>query len=376
MPKVLSTTLIIVGITIGAGVFGLPKALVAFGLLPGLGVLAAVGFVMFLFNQLVVELVNSTPGHSQLPGLAGMYGSPLLKTILSVVMLASLYGGLAAYLLGVGELLSGFTDLSPRTVALVFGVLISFPLIIGFKTTVVLQKGLEILIIVFIAVVSCFTLGRVVVGNVVAASPDWSRLMVTLGVVVFALHGASAIPEAKVVAMNSTVLRRAVMWGTIVPLALYALFSLAFGGALGARTPALATLGLSSLFSQSIALLGILVTVLTLAGAFLGIGTVVKEIWRWDYRRSRSTSLLLMLVPPFLIVLIGHTSFLGLLGLVGGILIASEMVIMVITYWAAVHQGALKLRRGIWYRRAGASLLVVVLALGMLIGTVSSLLAP
>lgn len=376
MPKVLSTTLIIIGITIGAGMFGLPKSLVTFGLLPGLCLLAGVGFVMFLFNQLVGELASATPGHAQLPGLAGIYGSPFLKTILSVVMLGSLYGGLAAYLLGVGELLSGFTDLSPRTVALVFGVLISFPLIIGFKATVLLEKGLEILIIVFIAVVSCFALGRVSVGNVVVHTPDWSRLLVTLGVLVFALHGASAIPEAKVVAANSAVLRRAIMWGTVLPLALYALFSLAFGGALGAMTPALATLGLSSLFGQKIALLGILVTVLTLAGAFLGIGTVLKEIWRWDYVRSPSISVLLALVPAFLIVVIGRTSFLGLLGLVGGILIASEMVIMVITYWAAVRQGALKIRRGTWYRRAGASLLVVVLALGMIFGTVSSLFIP
>lgn len=63
----------ITGLTIGAGVFGLPYAIAQLGLVPGLFLLLFLGLIMLGVNLMVGEIAIASGDELQLPGLAGKY---------------------------------------------------------------------------------------------------------------------------------------------------------------------------------------------------------------------------------------------------------------------------------------------------------------
>jgi hypothetical protein len=82
------------------------------------------------------------------------------------------------------------------------------------------------------------------------------------------------------------------------------------------------------------------------------------------------------MLPPLIIALFFHVSFLSILSLVGGILISLEMILVVTTYWGAVRRRAIVLTPAHYGRRVAASIAVVALAVCLLGGTLYALLSP
>src|SRR3989344_1942069 len=96
---------IITGMTIGAGILGLPYVVAQVGLLAGLIYIICLGLVMLCLNLMIGEIAVRTKRNFQLPGFAGKYLGPWAKGVLSVTIVLSGFGSLLAYIIGEGQAL-------------------------------------------------------------------------------------------------------------------------------------------------------------------------------------------------------------------------------------------------------------------------------
>ncbi len=366
-----SALFIITGVTIGAGIFGLPRMVAVFGIVPSLVVLAILGAVMMFFNTLVAELVSATRTPLQLPGLAGRYAGSLFKDILALTQVGSLYGSLVAYIVGAGDTIQGLVPQVPVAwIKLVFGCVLALPVWAGLKCVVVVERKIGRVLIGSLIVCALIVATRISPDALVERPPAWGSLVQTIAVMVFALHGAPGIPVAEKPAGDRRRLKKAVMLGTLIPVGVYAIFSAAFAGALGTATPDIATAGLYALFGEPWGTLGRIITVLAFTGAFVGIATALKDLWQWDFGVPSRYASSLVLVPPLIVAVSGRLHFLDILAAVGGIIIACEMIVIIGTYWCAVYKKALRLHPRALAVRVVGSCAVVALALAVGVATV------
>ena len=117
----IKSTAILIGTTIGAGIFGVPYAIAQIGFIPGLVYLLVIGGLMILLNLMYGEIVLRTLGDHQLTCYSQIYFGKKGKTIAALVMLVGLYGALLAYLIQIGVFAYGLLGVgSPWIWSMVF----------------------------------------------------------------------------------------------------------------------------------------------------------------------------------------------------------------------------------------------------------------
>ena len=166
------------------------------------------------------------------------------------------------------------------------------------------------------------------------------------GVILFALHASPAIAEAHALLPGSQRhFRRAVILGTLIPIAVYMLFALAAVGAGGLSVTEVATVGLGQKFGDGVALLGNLFAIFAMGTGFFGFGVALKQTFVWDHKLSPWFSQFLVISIPLALFLLGLRSFIGILDLVGGLFIGVEAIIVALVFWRARQRGDLDASR-------------------------------
>jgi len=117
------------------------------------------------------------------------------------------------------------------------------------------------------------------------------------------------------------------------------LFAVAVVGVSGLSVSEVATVGLGARFGVGISVLANVFAILAMATGFVGLGTALRDTFRWDYRLSNWLATWLVISFPLTLFLLGIKSFVAILGVVGGLFIAVESIFMVIIYWVARHRG-------------------------------------
>jgi len=154
------------------------------------------------------------------------------------------------------------------------------------------------------------------------------------------LLGTAVIPEVREELWKTPrLLGKAVFWGSAIPIVLYALFALAVIGVTGSHTTEIASVGLGTTLGTGALVLLNLFAVLALGSAFLALGEALKKTYEEDYGRSEWFSFALTLTPPALLLLLGATSFIGILGLTGAIAGGIDGIVIVLMYWEAKRKG-------------------------------------
>jgi len=93
----------ITGMTIGAGVLGIPYVVAQVGLKAGLLYIFGLGIVMLFLNLMIGEIAVRTRENLQLPGYAGKYLGTWAKFLLTFTVVLSSTGALLAYVVGEGR---------------------------------------------------------------------------------------------------------------------------------------------------------------------------------------------------------------------------------------------------------------------------------
>lgn len=328
---------IITGMTIGAGILAIPYAIAQVGLLVGVFYIIALGTLTLFLNLMIGEIAINTNEPLQLVGFVGKYLGKAAKYYLSLVFLASAFGSLLVYMIGEGITLSTLFGGNSFLWSIFFWSIGSFIIWSGLKRIKTIDKLFGTVVISIIFGLSLFVLPKF--------NPEelfyfnGSNLLLPLGVILYALNGTSAVAEAHALLPNrARDFRKALIIGTLIPIFLYIFFALAVVGFTGQDTTEIATVGLGRALGPAVSFFANLFAALAMFTGFIGLGTALRESLVWDNKLSDWTAVFLVIAVPLVFFLLGFRNFINIMGVIGGVAIASETLLMALVY--------LKIRRG------------------------------
>jgi tyrosine-specific transport protein len=329
----------LVGTVIGAGIFGLPYVVAKIGFLPGIFYLLFLGSLVLVLNLIYGEVVLRTPGDHQLTGYAEIYLGKWGKILGTLAVFVSAYGALLAYLIKTGEFLNlifGF----PNAVifSLLFFVLASLALYFGLRAVSFLEGLLVVLLLGLIFLLAILGRGEIRVFNFLGANFEF--LFLPYGVILFALFGASVIPEMEeILRSEHQKLKRAIIIGSLVPLFVYLLLTMIIVGICGQRTSDDAISGLMGYLPVWVVDIGAILGVLTMSSSYLTLGYVLREVWFRDFGLPKLFAFFLASFPSLILFLMGAKNFIDVLGITGALMGGLEGVLIILIFLRAQKLG-------------------------------------
>ncbi len=324
----------ITGLTIGAGVLGLPYVVAQTGLVLGLIEIVALGLVMLLLNVMIGEIAVQIGRPAQLSGFAAEYLGTAAKDILSFILIFRNCGVLLAYVIAAGAAVQALIGGVADWWSIVFWLVGSLCVAAGMERLKTIEKLLSLAVIGLLVGASVYALGFFQSQVLTVFHPG--NTLLAYGVILFALHASAAIPEAhELLPSDPLGFRRAIVWGTLIPVIVYLLFSLGVVGVLGSTTSQLASVALGQKFGPVMALIVNMAAVFAMITGFMGLATAFKETLVWDHQWPVKRALFLVLGVPLVLFLGGARNFIMILNVVGGLFISIESLILVAVYWRA-----------------------------------------
>ncbi len=229
--KLLGSTLIIAGTTIGAGMLGLPLASAGMGFSMSVLLMLALWVLMTFTALLMLELHQYADSSATLHTLAAQILGTKGKWVTSAAMLFLFYSLCAAYIAGGGgqfaERLSQWfhLSLSPACATIIFTIIVAFIITVGTTAVDRVNRVLFSLKICAMAVVLFFLAPRVSESYLLNLPLNQGLVVAALPVIFtsFGFHGS--IPAVvKYLNGDTRLLRKAVVIGSCIPLAIYVLW--------------------------------------------------------------------------------------------------------------------------------------------------------
>lgn len=331
----------LIGTTIGAGVLGLPYVVAKSGVVVGLLHIVTIGTAAMIMNLILGEIVLRTKGNHQLTGYAAKYLGKTGRRLMTLAMVAAIYGALLAYLIGVGDSVSTIMPkVAPALASMLFFALASGIVYLGLKAVEKSELLLAFLTVsvITIIIVGAFVSEKFSTANLTGINPK--QTFTPYGVVLFAFLGAIAIPEMKEeLGPKRRLLKKAIIVGGLLPIAIYALFSIAVVGISGAATGQIATVDLGSKLGNGWAVLANLFAILAMSTSFIALGLALKEMYIYDYKMGKNMAWCLTCIVPLIALLLGIRSFIGVIGLAGAVAGGAEGLLLL-----GIHHRAQKKR--------------------------------
>lgn len=312
----------LIGMIVGAGMFGIPYAMAKAGMLVGVFYLLFLGWVILIIHFYYGEIILRTNQPHRLVGYAAKYLGQRAKKIVTFTILLEYYGALLAYIILGSHFLSiifsRWFAVPEAFWAILFSVVASSIIFLGLKAVSrneFFLKTLLFLILFFLLVKSA---SLVNFSN--WATFDLKNLFLPYGIILFSLGGSAAIPEMrKILQGDEKRLKKAIVWGTAAPVVLYLLFALVIVGVTGGETSPDAISGLVSHFGEWVVMLGAIVGLLAVFTPFLLLALALKEMFCGDYRMKKRAGFILACLVPLLAYLAGFKNFILVIGFLGAV---------------------------------------------------------
>ena len=337
----------LVGTIVGAGIFGIPFAMLKSGIVPGLFYLFLLGGIICLLHLFFGEVCLRTSGKHRLVGYAAIYLGKRGKVLATLTLLFVLVGTLLAYLILVGEfseiVFGSFLPFSSTIFTVVFSICAFFLVLSGRQLITKIEFFTNIVFIAAIAGLLVFALPHV--QSIAVPLFDFSNLsnlFLPFGVLLFAFAGFEAVPEVMSFLRDRnarTKLDNVILWSSVVVGAFFLLFSLIVLGVSGLATTPDAFSGLVPFLGQSIIAFGALIGIVIIADSFLVIGNYLKNSLRHDFNLPYVPSALIALCVPLALFLLGFREFIAVVGVVGGVMGAVEGVLVMLMFRKAKTMG-------------------------------------
>jgi len=332
---------LLLGTTIGAGIFGIPYVISRSGIIPGFFYFLILGIVILLIHLFFGEIVLRTQEKHRLPGYAkkylGNWGEALaaFSTIFGSILVLLAYIILGGNFLRI--LLSPFFppagELSSFHFSLIFALFLAFFIFKGIKLVARAEFFTNLTFFLIIFLIFCLSLPKLNFQNFNLF--DFQNIFLPYGVILFALTGWSAIPEMAEVLKNRKErkkFKKAIVGSTIIAISLYLLFALSVIGVSGENTSADTFSGLFSYLDKKIILLGVLAGVITITDSFLIIGLYLKNTLIYDYKFQKTPAFLLAWATPLILFLLGFRQFIDVIGFAGIFIGTIEGIIIVLIF--------------------------------------------
>lgn len=336
--SVADAVFMITGMTIGAGILGIPYVVAQVGLKIGLLYIIGFGLIMLALNLMIGEIAVRTRESLQIPGLVGKYLGKWPKFIVNIMIVFGSYGALLAYISGEGQSLANLFGGNPVIWSVVFWSIASTLVWRGLQTIKVAERILSLVVMTIICGLSIYILKDFEMAS--WAYTDFSKIFLPYGVILFALNGTPAIIEAHaLLPKDNKSFKKALILGSLIPVGIYVLFALAVVGATGLQTTEIATIGLGQKFGQGIMVLSNVIAILAMSTGFIGSGIALKQNFIWDNKLNKYLAEFLVISVPIILFIVGVRQFITILSVAGGLIIGTEAIILVFVCFLARKKG-------------------------------------
>ena len=332
----------LVGSTIGVGIYGIPFAFQKAGFGIGFLFLISVGGLILLSNILYGEVILRTHKRHQFIGYTYKYLGVWARKINLFTFILGAYGALiGVIIISGGFLVNAFSFLlrfSPVTWSTLFVLVTSILIFKGLKTVSRVDLVMMVVFASIVFLMGFLGMGAVERSNYTLAVKDFWFL--PFGILMFAFSSKPGIPLAREVLEGSEdKLKKALIFGAAIPGVLYLVFALTIVGISGDATSPDAVSGLLGFLGPRVIFIGSLLGFLTSFTIFINLGTALKESFQQDFYFSRRWAWLLTIIPPYFLFLSGVRNFIDIIGLVGGVAVSIEMIILIFLYAKARKNG-------------------------------------
>lgn len=313
---------LMIGMLIGAGILAMPYVIYQAGFWTGMLVLAFITFAILFMHLYIGEVVLRTKGRHQLTGYVEKYLGKRAKHILTLSMLFMLNGGLIAYILGEGAALRAIFGGNDFVFSMVFFVVMAVLVFFGLKVIADSEVVIGFAMIVTIFLICLFSAFHIDFSNFHGF--DIMKFFIPYGVIFFAIVGGGAVPPMKaVLEKNKKKLKKAIILGTLIPLVIYALFSIIVIGVVGKNFNVLeqgvATVALGLVLGKYMNIFANLFAVFSMATSFIAMALIMKWVYQYDYKLNKNLAWFLTCIIPLILVLLKITTFVRVLALIGAI---------------------------------------------------------
>lgn len=363
--KFLEAVLILSGMIIGVGMFGIPYSFVQVGFWLGALELFVIAVAITWLHLLYGEVVLKTPQLHRLPGYVRLHLGERVARLSWASAFFGIVGTLLAYIV-VGSIFlhaifqnvwGGSSEFFWAAAIAALGALVTaFPL----KKEALINGVLTSLLIAFIAGFALFLFPGVKAAN--RAGFNIENLFVPYGVFLFALSGGVVIPDlVTVLGKDRGRVRSAIVVGTLIPAVLYFLFAFAVVGAVGTAASEEAIRGLEPIAGRVAVFLGSMIGFLAVFTSFVVLSSSFQALLSIDSGFSRVLAWLVASGAPFLLYLAGFKNFIAVIGAVGAIAVGIDSALVILM------QRRLHRKEGgsfLWFSYAWRTAIFVMIAAG------------
>ncbi len=337
--KIVYGVSILAGTIIGAGLFSLPYITSVVGVPLMLGYIIFLGIVSFLVHYFLAEVCIKTPDFLRLPGFAKFHLGEKAQKIAYFSGITGLLGAVLAYLILGGEFLAAL--LSPS----LGGDTLHYTTIYFIASALVIYFGIKAIskiefwgIVVFLLVLFLtFFQGfsQISIENLSFMQKDAFDFFLPYGAILFAFCGLALIPEIEEtlsLGKERKKLFKIIPIGLILAVFISIFFIFVVLGVSGSSVSREALIGLEETLGGSVSSLMLVFGLLVIFTSIVTIGLTVKKILWYDLKIPEKLSWAVACFVPFLIFLAGVKDFIAVIGVVGGVMIAIDAILILLMY--------------------------------------------
>ncbi len=338
---------------VGAGVLGLPYAISRVGLVIGTAYIIGMGLLVMSVHLVLGELVLRTKKHAQMTGIIRTYLGSGAAILMAIVFLALHIGAMTAYLIGCGQSLGILFGGRPFAWSLLFFLCGTLIIVRGTKVIATFDYFMNIATIIILFFISAAALGAAE-HFPLFPTPNAS-LFLPYGVLLFAFHGTSAIPEMELITgRDPKQLRAAIIAGSLLPILLYLLFAVAVVLVTGRETTDIATIGLGQAIGPGMIWAGNIFAIIAMCTSFVMIGQALRRTFQWDFGFRPAFAIACATGIPLGLYLLGAREFVRVIAIIGALFGTIEFFLILWAYRkahsAATYEENRNFRWWFWWR--------------------------
>ncbi len=328
---------LLAGTIIGAGVFALPYLFERAGILTGLFYLALGALIYTLVHLFYADVILRTPGEHRFVGYAEIYLGrkfkwlAILMAVLEMILVMTIYLILSlsfANLIAPGN---GIYKL------LVFWILGSLAIFLSVRRLTLVEFLISWGMIAIILLI--FILGLPKFNQVSAPDfyPRSANILLPLSAVLFSLGGRVAIPslvkyfKLPGIGHNYGLIKKSVIWGTVIPAVTYALFVFGILGLSGVVSEDSVTGLIGQVPNWLLAVIGIL-GILSLWSSYIVVGLDVSNTLLYDLKLNKFVRIAAVVFAPLILYFLSSQNFIALVSFTGGIFLALEGIFIIVMW--------------------------------------------
>ncbi len=360
---------ILAGTVLGAGIFAVPYVVQKAGILSILIYFPLLYTAQLILHLIYAEIVLSISEKHRMVGYVGVYFNGFFKKIAFLITLLGKHGTLVAYIILGGiflhQLLSPWWGGTLFFYTIILFLIETAVVLFGLKTIAKAESFLAILLIVAIGGLSWRSLGYWDFDNYELL--NFENLLLPYGVIFFAIGGQAAIPEVcRLLKNEKRKIRSAIVWGTVLPVALIAFFAFLMIGVTGINTSPDVLTGLSSQLDSRMMVLALMFGLLAVITSYIVISQSLREVYWWDQGVNKYLAWLLATTVPFGLYLMGIRNLTGVVGLTGAITGGLYGIILIGVYSKVKR----KKKRKVVLKNDLSKRLAIILSLAFVLGTI------